>query len=192
MGNLDRTMKQSDSDFVKQNIKIHMLETDLVNSMPFIMSADPNLSHKKVDEEGTIQVESDSLFHSDPYVTTYVCLLAPRFQEHLLTGDLSDQLYTWMKDICIAFGWNLGFIDIKPEYLHWVMSVSINTSQGQFVKKICKESSQKILENFPRIKRKNMSNEFWAPWYFVNVGQAPYSKDAIKSYLDQIRMQQGF
>ena len=36
-----------------------------------------------------------------------------------------------------------------------------------------------------------MSNEFWAPWYFVGVGQAPYSQNTIQSFIRQIRMEQG-
>ena len=71
------------------------------------------------------------------------------------------------------------------------MAVSITTYPTQFMKRVCKETSKRIFEDFPRFKDLNMSDEFWAPWYFVNVGQAPYSKDSIQSFIKQIRIQQG-
>jgi REP element-mobilizing transposase RayT len=127
----------------------------------------------------------------DPYKTSFVCLLVPRFEEHTLTGDLSDQLVFWMKDICISFGWQLKFIDLKPGYLHWIMTVSITSFPTQFMKIVRRETSQKIFEDFPKFKRKNVSNEFWAPWYFVGVGEAPYSPSAIRNFIEQIRIEQG-
>lgn len=143
------------------------------------------------DEQEDVQSNFEFLKQTDPYVTSYVCLLAPRFEEHLLNGDLSDRLYVWMKDICISFGWQLKFIEIMPEYLHWMMTVSITTYPTQFMKIICQESSIKIFDDFPKFQQRNMSNEFWAPWYFVGVGKAPYSQDSIQSFIKQIRMEQG-
>jgi REP element-mobilizing transposase RayT len=133
----------------------------------------------------------ESLRNVDPYVTSYVCLVAPRFEEHELTGDLTDQLHTWLKDICTSFGWGLIFLEIQPNYLHWIMTVSIAASPSEIIKTVCQKSSINIFNDFPKFKDKNMSNEFWAPWYYVGAGEAPYSNDSIKSFLKQIRVEQG-
>ena len=138
-----------------------------------------------------IKADLESLIQTDPYVTSYVCLLAPRFEEHLLVGDLSDQLNSWMKDICISFGWRLKFLDINLKYLHWIMAVSITEFPTKFMKIVRRESSKRIFENFPKFSQKNMSNEFWAPWYFVGVGEVPYSQDSIQNFIRQIRIEQG-
>lgn len=127
----------------------------------------------------------------DPYVTSFVCLLVPRFEEHLLVGDVTDLLYSWMKDICISFGWQLKFIDVNPRYLHWIMTVSITSVPTQFMKIVRLRTSKMIFDEFPRFKKRNMSNEFWAPWYFVGVGDVSYSKDTIRSFINQIRSEQG-
>ena len=142
-------------------------------------------------EHDTTQSNLEAPGLVDPYVTSYVCLLVPRFEEHVLSGDLAIQLHPWMKDICISFGWQLKFIDIKPNYLHWIMTVSINTYPIKFMKTICQESSKKIFGEFPKFAVKNVSNEFWAPWNFVGVGETPYPKDSIESFIKQIRMEQG-
>ena len=151
------------------------------------------MSDKKPQQNGDLDEQRDpqSFRQLDPYVTSYVCLLVPRFEEHLLIGDLADLLPIWLKEICISFGWQLKFIDIKPNYLHWIMTVSITTFPTKFMKIVCRESSRKILDDFPKFKQKNMSDDFWAPWYLVGVGQAPYSQESIQSYIKQIRMEQG-
>jgi len=132
-----------------------------------------------------------SVLNIDPYVTSYVCLLAPRFEEHLIIGDLAEQIFPLMKNISVSFGWQLEFLDIKPDYLHWAMSVRITTYPVQFMKIIRRETSRFIFEDFPRMKDKNMSNDFWAPLYIVSVGQTPFPHGAIQSFLKQIRVQQG-
>jgi REP element-mobilizing transposase RayT len=182
---------QLNNEFLKLDNLVGVTETQIVNGMKVFESKEQTQPSNDVDEQENIQSDLDYLQQEDPYVTSYVCLLAPRFEEHLLMGDVSDQLYVWMRDICISFGWQLKFIDIKPKYLHWIMAVGITTYPTQFMKTVCKESSIKIFDDFPKFQRKNVSDEFWAPWYFVGVGQAPYSQDSIQSFIRQIRMEQG-
>ena len=51
------------------------------------------------------------------YNLTYACLLVPRFSSHYLTGDMSDRLSEWIPQICIAFGWRLEYMAVRPEYV---------------------------------------------------------------------------
>jgi putative transposase len=163
----------------------------MVINMQILLSDERRHRNWDIGEQEDIQADIGFSDKNDPYVTSYVCLLAPRFEEHSLIGDLSDQIYVWMKEICVSFGWQLRFIDVRPKYLHWIMAVSITTYPTQFMKIVCRESSRKIFDEFPKFKHKNVSDEFWAPWYYVGVGKAPYSQNAIQSYIKQIRMQQG-
>ena len=126
-----------------------------------------------------------------PYVTSFVCLLVPRFEKHTLVGDLSDSLHSWMKDICISFGWNLKFIEISPHYLHWIMTVKITSSPVEFMNIVRRTTSKKIFDEFPRFSEQNMSKKFWAPYYYVGVGNVPYSKSSIQAFIEQIRTEQG-
>ena len=64
------------------------------------------------------------------YHLTYACLLLPRFSEHYLTGEVADKLSEWMPIICIAFGWRLEYLAVRPEYLQWVSNVPPATSPG--------------------------------------------------------------
>jgi len=148
---------------------------------------DQSIEDKKVFLPNTTKIYEDS----GPNVTSFVCLLVPRFEEHMLIGDLSDNLYTWMSDICISFGWNLKFIKISPDYLHWIMTVKITSSPVEFMNIVRRATSKKIFDEFPRFSQQDISKKFWAPYYYVGVGNVPYSRSSIQAFIEQIRMEQG-
>lgn len=142
-------------------------------------------------QEEILHKISEIYENSGPNVVSFVCLLVPRFEEHTLIGDLSENLHIWMKDICISFGWNLKFINISPNYLHWIMTVKMNSSPTEFIDIVRETTSKKIFDNFPRFSERNTSKKFWAPYYFVGIGDVPYSRSSIQSFIEQIRMEQG-
>ncbi len=157
-----------------------------------VKNNNPSLDDLRIDTQEEILPNKTGLYENGgPYVTSFVCLLVPRFEEHTLIGDLSDNLHTWMRDICVSFGWNLKHIEISPNYLQWIMTVSISTSPVEFMNIVCRTTSKNIFDEFPRFSQQNVSKMFWAPNYFVGVGHAPYSKSTIQSFIEQIRMEQG-
>ncbi len=131
---------------------------------------------------------------SIPQISTelaYSCLLIPRFSDHYLTGDVTRDLETWMKEVCISYGWRLDAITIRPGYIQWGMTVPLTANPAQFMKFIRQQTSQKIFEDYPRFSRKNVSPDFWAPGFSVMPGNRPQSAEDINSFILQIRRQQG-
>jgi len=133
-------------------------------------------------------VESTS---SGLYHLTYACLLIPRFSAHFLTGDLANYLDDWLPNICIAFGWRLEFLSIRPEYLQWVINVQPNTSPGYLMRIMRQQSSEKIFSEFVRLKKENPSGDFWAPGYLIMGGTQPHPPQLVKDYIKQTRGRQG-
>ena len=125
------------------------------------------------------------------YHLTYACLLVPRFSSHYLTGDLSDHLSDWLPKICIAFGWRLEFLAVRPEYLQWVVNVQPNTSPGHLMRIMRQQTSEKIFGDFPRMKRENPSGDFWAPGYLIMGGSQPHPPQLVRDYIRQTRQRQG-
>jgi REP element-mobilizing transposase RayT len=122
---------------------------------------------------------------------SYVCVLIPRFSDHHLIGDITGCLAEWMKQICVSYGWRLSAITIRPGYLQWVMSVPLNTNPAHFMKVFRQHTSQKILDDFPRFKQINMSNQFWAPGNFVSAGDQLQTPETVNQYILQTRRHQG-
>jgi len=138
------------------------------------------------DLSGIVQV-----IPSTSYSLSYACILVPRFNDHYLAGDIVENLNGWMLDICISYGWQLKHINIDSNYLHWVMAVNITSYPTKFMKLVRKHTSEKIFDNFPRLRAKNVSNDFWAPWYYIGTGEQPFAQKVVMEFLGQVRKQQG-
>ena len=142
----------------------------------------------KNNEVRRIVLESVS---SSVYDLDYSCLLVPRFPQHLLIGDLSDRLSDWVQETCIAFGWRLEYISVRPEYLQWVVNVAPTTTPGQLMRIKRQRTSEKIFDEFPRFTRENPSGDFWAPGYLILGGSQPPQIQVIKEFIAQTRQRQG-
>jgi REP element-mobilizing transposase RayT len=125
------------------------------------------------------------------YHLTYACLLLPRFSSHYLTGDLSESINEWLPNICVAFGWRLEFLAIRPEYLQWVANVQPNTSPGYLMRITRQQSSEKIFTEYPLYQKENPSNDFWAPGYLIMGGSQPHPPHLVRDYIRQTRLRQG-
>ncbi|MBL8101085.1 MAG: transposase [Anaerolineales bacterium] len=125
------------------------------------------------------------------YHLTYACLLVPRFSSHYITGDLADHLGEWLPNICIAFGWRLEYLAVRPEYLQWVVNVQPNTSPGYLMRIMRQQTSEKIFSEFNRFKKENPSGDFWAPGYLIMGGTQPHPPQLVRDYIRQTRQRQG-
>jgi REP element-mobilizing transposase RayT len=125
------------------------------------------------------------------YHLTYACLLVPRFSSHYLTGDLADHLSEWLPTVCVAFGWRLEFLAVRPEYLQWVVNVQPNTSPGYLMRIMRQQTSEKIFSDFNRLKKENPSGDFWAPGYLIMGGTNPHPPQLVRDYIRQTRQRQG-
>jgi len=125
------------------------------------------------------------------YNLTYACLLVPRFTSHYLTGDISDRLSEWLPQICVAFGWRLEYLAVRPEYVQWVLNVPPASSPGYLMRIMRQQTSEKIFAEFPRMAKENPSGDFWAPGYLIMGGTQPHPPQLVKDYIKQTRSRQG-
>jgi REP element-mobilizing transposase RayT len=129
--------------------------------------------------------------HAGVYHLTYACLLLPRFAEHYLTGEVADKLSEWMPIICVAFGWRLEYLAVRPEYLQWVSNVPPATSPGYVMRIMRTQTSEKIFAAFPGLRKDNPSGDFWAPGYLIMGDTQPHPSQLVKDYIKQVRQRQG-
>lgn len=125
------------------------------------------------------------------YNLYYACLLVPRFEHHVLTGDVNDRLAAWVPQACVAFGWRLEHISVRPDYLQWVVSVPPSTAPGYIMRIIRQQTSDRIFNEFPRFKVENPSGDFWAPGYLIMGGSQPHPQKLVRDFITQTRQRQG-
>ncbi len=124
------------------------------------------------------------------YNLTYACVLIPRIPKHHLTGDLATRLAEWVTQLCLAFGWRLEHLAVRPDYLQWIVNVPPTTSPGYLMRIMRQHTSRRLFTEFPRMERDNPSGDFWAPGYLIMSGTQPPSH-LIKDFIQQTRQRQG-
>jgi REP element-mobilizing transposase RayT len=162
-------------------------ETPIRRPMPGEL--DETRPHSITEVAGRVMLEPIS---PGLYNLTYACLLVPRFSSHYLTGDMADRLSEWLPQICIAFGWRLEYLAVRPEYIQWVLNVPPAVSPGYLMRIIRQQTSEKIFHEFPKLKRENPSGDFWAPGYLIMGGTQPHPPQLVKDYIKQTRTRQGY
>ncbi len=162
-------------------------ETPIRRPMPGEL--DETRPHSITEVAGRVMLEPIS---PGLYNLTYACLLVPRFSSHYLTGDIADKVSEWLPQICIAFGWRLEYMAVRPEYVQWVLNVPPATSPGYLMRIIRQQTSEKIFTEFPRMKKENPSGDFWAPGYLIMGGTQPHPPQLVKDYIKQTRTRQGY
>jgi REP element-mobilizing transposase RayT len=162
-------------------------ETPIRRPMPGEL--DETRPHSITEVAGRVMLEPIS---PGLYNLTYACLLVPRFSSHYLTGDIADRVSEWLPQICIAFGWRLEYLAVRPEYVQWVLNVPPATSPGYLMRIIRQQTSEKIFVEFPRMKKENPSGDFWAPGYLIMGGTQPHPPQLVKDYIKQTRTRQGY
>jgi REP element-mobilizing transposase RayT len=162
-------------------------ETPIRRPMPGEL--DETRPHSITEVAGRVMLEPIS---PGLYNLTYACLLVPRFSSHYLTGDMADRVSEWLPQICIAFGWRLEYLAVRPEYVQWVLNVPPATSPGYLMRIVRQQTSEKIFAEFPRLKKENPSGDFWAPGYLIMGGTQPHPPQLVKDYIKQTRTRQGY
>jgi REP element-mobilizing transposase RayT len=156
-------------------------QTVLRDPLPAIQPTTVEVKEASVEQTPSTVVE---FVPSSPSGLTFSCVLIPRFDDHYLAGDITVDLVNWMKEVCISYGWHLDAITIRPGYMHWVMTVPLTANPAHFMRITRQQTSQKIFENYPRFKRKNLSSDFWAPSFSVAAGSQPHSMEDIDNFIE--------
>ncbi len=122
---------------------------------------------------------------------TYNCLMIPRMPHHFLAGDLAEHLSQWFPQCCLAFGWRLGGLTIRPEYIQWVVEISPTISPGNMIRVLRERTSQYIFDMYSHLKNENPSGDFWAQDYLIVSGLQPPTPQMCHEFVDESRRRQG-
>ncbi len=121
----------------------------------------------------------------------YACLLIPRFDSHHLIGDAAERLTEWIPQLCVAFGWRLEHMSVRPEYLQWVVRVPPSTTPSYIMRIIRQQTSERLFNEFPKFKKENPSGDFWAPGYMIMGTPDPHPQKLVRDFIKQTRQRQG-
>jgi len=181
----------SSPDFVTQPFK--RSRTGRLKPIPRTEDGRPDLQFESQSTPAPVEGRRIVLepISASVYNLKYACLLLPRFPQHCLIGDLAERLTEWIREVNIAYGWRLEYNAIRPDYLHWISSVSPSTSPDSMMNIIQKITSERIFIEFPRFKLENLSGEFWTQAYLIIAGGQPLPGYLINEFIESTRQGQG-
>jgi hypothetical protein len=119
----------------------------------------------------------------------YSCLLIPRFRSQLISCDLAKLLAEEMESIFLANGWRLESLIIDKHFMMWITLIPPTVAPTYHIKTIRMESSKLILQNFIKLSRDGIVNDFWAPGYFLESGNQRISDRDIEGFIQANRQQ---
>ncbi len=122
----------------------------------------------------------------------YTSVLLPCLPSQFLAGELAEWLGVWLPQLCVAYGWRLERMSIRPRYVQWTVQVPPTVSPGYMVRILREETSRRIFKRQPELQDDNSLNDFWAPGYLVMSGFLPPTQQMLDDYIQQTRRRQGF
>ncbi len=122
---------------------------------------------------------------------SYSACLIPRLPYHYLNGEIAEQLTAWLPELCLAFGWRLTEIHIRPDTCQWVAQLSPAVPPAQMIRAVRQILSQRLFDHFNWLALENPSGDFWAPGYLIISGTQLPSPRLVREFLIQTRRQQG-
>ena len=121
----------------------------------------------------------------------YAACLIPRLPSHYLNGEIAAQLAAWLPEVCLAFGWRLLGVQVRPDTCQWVVQLSPTVPPAQMIRAVRQILSQRLFDHFGRLALENPSGDFWAPGYLVISGTQMPSQNLVRMFVLQTRRQQG-
>ncbi len=110
-------------------------------------------------EENTKSVVSDFTFY-----------LVPQDKHVFIVGDLAHHIRRLVPEICQTYGWTLGHLSVRPDYLKWRLIDFPESLLGDMLQVVRQFTADQIGQ-IGLAKDKNQ--EFWSPGYLVD----PYNQD---------------
>jgi len=114
--------------------------------------------------------------------------LVPRINYHYLIGDLSLRLRQWVPEICRIYGWNLGLLSVRPDYLRWSLEGFPEYSIPGMLKILREETSKHIFTEFPGLKQETLSGDYWSSSYLIDRDDQHFSTQALILMISKDRL----
>lgn len=121
----------------------------------------------------------------------YAVCLIPRLPSHYLNGEIASQLAAWLPELCLAFGWRLLGVQIRPDTCQWVVQLAPSIPPAQMIRAVRQILSQRLFDHYNELALENPSGDFWAPGYLVISGTQMPSQNLVRMFVVQTRRQQG-
>lgn len=129
-----------------------------------------------------IQPSAD-IYPIETHLESITFYLVPKLSYHYLLGELSHRLRRWVPIICKTFGWKLGTLSVRPNYIKWSLRDFPESAVPGMLKLFRNESSASIFRDFPSLRVENHSTDYWSPSYLVDKDNQQFSTRSLMALI---------
>ena len=129
-----------------------------------------------------------SLSHSK-WNCKYHIVFAPKYRRKVFFGEKKREKGKILRCLCEWKGVNIIEAEICPDHVHMLVEIPPKIAVSSFMGYLKGKSSTMLYEQFPELKYKYRSKEFWCKGYYVDtVGK---KTERIREYIqNQLREDQ--
>jgi len=113
----------------------------------------------------------------------YHFVWATKYRYKVLTNEIGLRLRELIRQTCERFEIQILRGVVSKDHIHILVSAPPSMSPSEIMRRIKGNSSKKIFQEFPHIKKRYWGQHFWARGYFcVTAGEL--TKEMIREYLE--------
>jgi len=117
------------------------------------------------------------------YEVKYHFVFCPKYRYGVLEGKLKKRLQEMISEVCHMLDIEIVQGRIMEDHVHVCLSVPPKYSPAEVMKRIKGNSSERLLREFPELKKRYWGQHFWARGYFVSTVGA--DEETIKKYIKE-------
>ena len=117
------------------------------------------------------------------YKLEYHFVWVTKYRYKVLGGEVGDRIREIVRQICSVNEIRILRGVVSKDHVHILVSAPPTLSPSEIMRRIKGQTSLKILEEYPQIKKRYWGRHFWASGYFcVTAGEL--TKEMIAEYLE--------
>jgi putative transposase len=126
------------------------------------------------------------------YDLSYTFLFLPRLPHITLSGDLKARLEQWLISLADTHDWDATTIKINEDHVEVSLNCAPADSPERVIKTILTETSDKILEEYPRLAAAHAKRPgaFWASGYYVVTPGRRLAPEEVTAFVEYQRREQ--
>ena len=102
----------------------------------------------------------------------YHCVWATKYRYPLLNGEIAHRVRELTRQICERLELHILRGVISKDHVHLLVSAPPKIAPAEIMRRIKGQTSSKLFEEYPHLKKRDWGRHFWARGYFCCAGSA--------------------
>ncbi len=119
------------------------------------------------------------------YEAKYHLVWCPKYRKRILVEGIRERVKELFFEISERFDFEIDRCEVAEDHIHVLISFPPRYSIAQVVGIIKGKSGSKILEEYPKLKKKLWGGHLWEQGYFARTVGEQITDDVIRRYIEK-------